>query len=306
MADERGVNAGKGVRGREEKIGRPLRLIRRPVVLLGPGLEDLAMQGVQRTRDRIERPLPVGGELLVHQPLSQAGVAEMSEAVVMAREVGVPGAGQLPGEPLTSVQTDLDVEREPGLDAGVHESEAGMEPVLVDMQALTRPTLQAALVAVWRAMVLETHTRLDGGQRPDEPVIDRMFGEPPAGQGLLVRGTGGEVPNRPGVRDRRPQGGVLHALARCEHVVLEVEQRDVSSLQEVVHPLGNDERQQRTPKDESVKTAQHRCDHRPITRDESVHGIDLGKQDGLPGLSYSMIEAVFKLGCGRASRSPAL
>src|SRR6266480_688113 len=103
------------------------------------------MLGVEGAGDGVERSRPVGVELIVHQVLRELGVSKPGEAVVRTFEVVLAFAQQLTGKPLASVDTDLNREREPGLDAGVHETELWIKPVVIEMKTLARMEPQSPL-----------------------------------------------------------------------------------------------------------------------------------------------------------------
>src|SRR5206468_1279139 len=123
----------------------------------------------------------------VHPALGEGGVAETGEAVVVAEEVVAALLLELARQPLAPVEADLDVEGEPGLEAGAHEAEDRVSPVLVDVQALARPQAEPPLGAVLGAVVLEAHAGLDDGERADEAPLDRVLLEQAPCEVLLAR-----------------------------------------------------------------------------------------------------------------------
>jgi len=94
------------------------------------------VQWIERAGNVVQHCRPIGRELLEHQALSQCGIAQPGEAVVSLPHVGPTCILQLTCEPLPTVDADLDAEREPRLDAGIHEPEARVYVVLVQVQAL--------------------------------------------------------------------------------------------------------------------------------------------------------------------------
>src|SRR5713226_1165725 len=136
--------------------------------------------------DGAESTLPRDRELLVHESLSQSGVAERGEAVVVTDEVGAALPFELTGEPLPAVEPDLDVEGKPGLEPGAEEAEDGVKVVLVDVEALARPQTKTSFAWVRRAVVLEAHAGLDGAEGADQASLDRMLLEQSVGQSLFV------------------------------------------------------------------------------------------------------------------------
>src|SRR5712672_1887283 len=135
------------------------------------------MLGVERAGDGIERPRPIGAELIVHQALGEFGVFKPGEAVVCAFEVALALAQQLTGKPLTPVDADLNVEWEPGLDARAHEAEAWVKPVVIKVKTFAGMKPESTFVAVGRTLVLERHARLDGLEHTDESLLDRAFAQ---------------------------------------------------------------------------------------------------------------------------------
>ena len=61
------------------------------------------------------------------------------------------------GQTFSPVDVDLDLEREPALDADVHESKLGIEIVEVEKQSLPFGALQYEPVTVWISMNLVRH-----------------------------------------------------------------------------------------------------------------------------------------------------
>src|SRR5207247_3412815 len=74
---------------------------------------------------------------LVHQLLRPPVIVDPTEAVVVP-PVADSRLIHLPRQPLPSVQTDLNGEGKPSLDACVHESELRVHPVVIKEQALAR------------------------------------------------------------------------------------------------------------------------------------------------------------------------
>ncbi len=60
VLDQGRKGGGQAARIAEQDVSGPLGLIGGPVVVLGPGLEDLQVQGVQRAGDGVEGVGPVG------------------------------------------------------------------------------------------------------------------------------------------------------------------------------------------------------------------------------------------------------
>lgn len=73
VTDERRVDRPEGRCVTEDEIGGPFGLIGRPIVALGPGLEDARMERVESACDGIEDAFPRDGELLVEEALGESG-----------------------------------------------------------------------------------------------------------------------------------------------------------------------------------------------------------------------------------------
>lgn len=114
----------------EQDVGAVLGLVDDPVVvgLAEPGG---VHQGIDATGPAIEDFDP--GELgeAIGEALGGGGIVELGEGVVALNEAEL-AAVHLPGEPVVAVDVDLDGEGKPGLDADVHQSELGIEEVVVE------------------------------------------------------------------------------------------------------------------------------------------------------------------------------
>lgn len=116
-----------------------------------------------------------------------------------------------------------------------------MDEVVVDVQTLARAELQPPLFRVLRAVVLEAHAGLDGGERTDEPRLrERMLGEQRPREVFLARSRRFEIARRPTQPLRRRERGLLHSLAGLEREVLEIEQPGLRARQEHMHPTVTD------------------------------------------------------------------
>src|SRR5437870_4703648 len=130
MANQPGVDRGERRGIAVHDVRGPLALVSRPVIALGPASEDVVMERVEGLRNAAERARPSDGELSVHELLGELRVSELREAVVIPAKVRPSSLAQVPGQPLATVDADLDGEREPGLEAGADEAEERMQVVL--------------------------------------------------------------------------------------------------------------------------------------------------------------------------------
>src|SRR2546426_939739 len=180
------------------------------------------------------------------------------------------------GQPLAPVETDLDREGEPGLEAGVEDAKDAVAVVLVNVETLPWPEPEAALARVRGTMVLETHAGLDGLEGADQAVVHGILGEQAARELLLVGGAGLEVADGAVMLHRLPERGRLDTFAGRQDVLLEVEEADLGPLQEAEHAPPHHQRQERAANHEAVEPGQHRANERAIASEESVHGVVLG------------------------------
>jgi hypothetical protein len=92
-----------------------------------------------------------------------------------------------------AVETDLQVEREPGLKAGVHEPEEGVLPVMVEVKALSGDEAEFEAVLALHMDDPETLAGFDGLQHADQSAVDPVFSFDLTGQGFLVHVPAGKV-----------------------------------------------------------------------------------------------------------------
>src|SRR6185312_7307425 len=204
-------------------------------------------------------------QLLVGQALCELGVAESGEAVVVAFEVGFALGLELSSQPLATVETDLDVEGKPGLNACVHPTELGMEVVLVEMEALARPQFQPALARVLREVVLKAATGLDDGEHADQSRVDRMLLEELSSERLFIRRARFQMPDRPILLTGLCQRSILEPLAGGPNEVFEAEQLHPGPLEESVHAALADERDQGAAEHQPVKAGKNTDDRGKVT-----------------------------------------
>src|SRR3984885_6340187 len=144
-ADQPRIQPGERPGVAEQNVGGPFALVRRPVVFDRKGLEHRLMCRVQFARDGVQQIWPGGLKLLVHQTLRLGGVVQPGETIV-ARDMADALRIHRSGQPFLAIETDLHGEREPGLDARMHEPEYRMDLVVVF--AMTRLKTQVLALAV--------------------------------------------------------------------------------------------------------------------------------------------------------------
>jgi hypothetical protein len=144
------------------------------------------MPRVEPARDGGEQFRPCRLELLVHQPLRLRGVFEPGEAVLPPDIVETSGV-HLPRQPLPAIEAHLDREREPRLDAGVHEPKHRIDMVVVEVQAFA--PLRHQIDALGGAV---THdpigpARLHRAENADQALLDPIGRRDLPGDRLLAR-----------------------------------------------------------------------------------------------------------------------
>ncbi|MBF8274790.1 MAG: hypothetical protein HW380_3895 [Magnetococcales bacterium] len=114
----------------EHEVRRPFALECGPVVINRKGGKHLLVERIQGTGNPTQKVWPGSAQLLVHQALRLHGIGDPWKAVV-ASLIGQADGVHLPSQPFPTVDANLDVERKPRLDPGIHESENGVELVLI-------------------------------------------------------------------------------------------------------------------------------------------------------------------------------
>ena len=111
--------------------------------------------------------------MLIEEGLSLGDVFQPGKGVVPLHVVQLDLI-HLAGEPLAAVDTDIDAEGEPGLDAGVHEAEDGVHLIVIQVQtfALAIADLQLSGVVVF--VDGEGHAGIDAAEHADEAVLDMV------------------------------------------------------------------------------------------------------------------------------------
>jgi hypothetical protein len=175
--------------------------------------------------------------------------AVVDPAVADARRV------HLPGEPLASVYADREVERQPGLQAHVHEAEDRVDHVVVQVLALAVGVEQFQLALAVAADVVAP-AGLDGGQHADQPPTDAVPPGDLAGPAFLGARRTGQVNDRPaGPLGRRQRTGP-HLLAELVGVVAEVLEESSAVAEEAEQADGVGQHPQRPAEPKPVPTGE--------------------------------------------------
>ena len=167
------------------------------------------------------------------------------------------------GQPLAAVEADLDVKGEPGLDAGVHEPEARMQEVLVEVKTLAWNEPETPLAAILGAVILEAHARLDRREGADEPLLHRVLGQELPRQILLAGLAGPQIDLRPTELSDINQRGRLELLGRTPDVLFEIQEPYAGALEAMEHAKLANQQQERPSEDQPVEPRQNGGDLRP-------------------------------------------
>jgi len=167
----------------------------------------------------------------------------------------------LAGQPFPAVQADVDVEGEPGLDAGVHEAEDRVDLVVVQMQALARPVAHLQLPALGVGDDLERHAGIDAAQDADQPLLDVVAGGDRAGDVLLAILPGVEIADLAPQVPRLVERGLVHLRADLLAVVAEVLQEHAPVPQEAPQPRRVGQAAQAAAQEDAVQAREHAPDN---------------------------------------------
>ena len=189
---------------------------------------DLVPQGV-------EFGDPIGLELLVQELLGPCPILD-PEKLVLAPLVLQVFPVHLARQPLASVEADLDLEGEPGLQAHVQPAELGVEVVVIQLRALA--TLAAHLPETLRVLPpLKGPARLDTLQHAHESFSDVMLRGQVPGDWLFGDLAGIEVAKAlPLARPAHQRGGQQPARD-SGRVRLEIRALDPIEREQGVHAL---------------------------------------------------------------------
>src|ERR1700757_855411 len=104
-----------------------------PIVLLVNGRTDLAVQGMDSIQNRAEHFGPVGLQLSIGQLLGFLPIINRNKTV-FPPTITDPSSIQLLGQPLPTIETEINAKREPTLHPRMHEAENRMQKVVVEKQ----------------------------------------------------------------------------------------------------------------------------------------------------------------------------
>src|SRR4030095_15221359 len=129
--------------------------------------------GIYFVGQSIQKPLPVTCRQTIHQALRLLQVRDLRETVV-ALDVADASPLQLLRQPLATVDTNLNSERQPGLQAHVHQAKLAVQIVKVKVQALTFFRHQFQLLRGPVLPQIEGLARFDTGKHTYQPLLDAV------------------------------------------------------------------------------------------------------------------------------------
>ena len=262
--------------GTEGHVGRHLRLFRRPAVvpqlLVGSQSLELGMHVAQEFRQRLG---PIGPHLLVQKRLGTREVRNPREAVLPSL-VADAGRIQLSRQPLSTVEANLHLHREPGHDPHVHSAEPRMTQVEVVMQALAEGRLDLQFAHVGVLVQFETAAILDAtehGDQPREIVRDAVLANETVDDLLLVARSG-EIDD---FADRRGLGqsfgGESKLATRAVEEGGESREQDVQEAEVLEESIGEADRAKAASKSDAIETAKNAVDARFVLAYKRLHGM---------------------------------
>lgn len=303
MMDKRGVYVRQGGAVFEHDIGGPFALMDGPVIVHGSVFEKERMGGVEEPSEFVEGFGPVEIHLLVHEGLGFGGVAQLGEAVVptaVGKAFAIHGSRQ----PFAAVETDLDREGQPALNAGVHEAEEGVDQVMIECQTFTETRNEFQFLNVPVAMDIETATGLDTGEDSDQSGGDPVALGDLASESFFVGIAGRKILDGPPLFASGAQGRVLQLSGQTLGVGPKIFQKNLVAPEKPFDPFDVGNGTQGPPQDQTVESAQDPGDSILMMCYKMVHGVLL-KKNVFANIFYFIEDAVSivrqSFGCGYAA-----
>ena len=258
------IKTGQGSRVAKDQVGGVLALRDRPVVTQLQGATKLPAQRVELFEQPGQGLGPVPMHLGVEQGLGSRPVLDLHQTVALA-PIGQTLAIQLAAEPFPTIEANINLEGEPGLEPQMHQPEVRVETVEVKMQALTGLQRQAQQVVGVAAVHAEGFAGLYPSQQGDGAAGQSLRGGYLAGQRFLILlVTGKVVVGTP--QFRRPGfGSRANALAGLAHKRFEVQQPHVAPGEITLHDRGVIERAQGAAQPQAVVAGEMTNDTRTIS-----------------------------------------
>lgn len=262
----------KGGRVLEHDVGGELGLFGDPVVCFS--LEEVGHQGVGSASESGQNARPVFLGEAMGEGLRFRGVVDAEESVVSLLEGDAPVL-QFPGEPVVPVETHLNGEGKPALEAQVHEAQLAVDEVEVETQALPSRVDEArAPLAIDHLEALAGfHCGKDADESLRNPVPDGNL----PGSLFLAYGTGEVNVGSPGFPSELLRV-FLHALGGLLDESLEILDQKPLLVHKVFHGPCPRERQV-SFEEYPVKTGNGAPNLGRVLCQESFHGALLSFKD---------------------------
>ena len=174
--------------------------------------------------------------MAVHEGLGLLDILKPRETVLFSH-VGETGLVHQSGQPFSAVETNLNVEREPRLDAAVHEAEERMDEVVIEVEAFSEAGDKSKLLFVAPARDIERVAGLNTGNHADEapvhPILERRF----TGHSFFADSAGLKIDNLPRVLRSYACRSLFQLSAHPLHVLAELLEEDPLGMQVTLHPV---------------------------------------------------------------------
>jgi len=274
-AHQNRVDLGQGGRGWEHNIRSPFTLVRRPIVIHVIGSQHSFVGRVESPSEGLESGRPVGLQLLIHQSLGFLDIFNPGETV-LASSVAEASPFHLTGQPFSAVYADLDGKGKPTLNAAVHESKAGIHPVMIEKEAFSDPRLKFQLLLLFVPEHLVTLARLDSGQNTNQSLAEAILLGDLLGHLFLAGLGGGQIQDGAMQSLRLRQRGGFQLFTFLFTEAGKVFHLSSYEPEVVKHPTFDSQSSQSASQDQTVEPTQMADDILFILLYKLIHGVLLG------------------------------
>jgi len=246
-----------------------------PIVIGPVGGQHFFVGRVDAVGNLVEDRRPWGSQLGIHQGLGFGKVFDPGEAVIFAL-VGQADPIHLAGQPFPAIEADLDGEREPALDSGMHETKDRIDPVMVEKQAFTPAGLEFQFLGLPVPMQFIALTGFHGSQDADQAFFDPILLGDLSGYFFFVGLRGIQVHQGAFLALGLGAGGRLQLGTLLLREFTEVFQEDPHMPEVIQHSTLHRQNSQSAPQDQTVEPAQMTDDIFFVLLYKFVHGVLLG------------------------------
>ena len=275
VAHQSRIDPGQGSRRFEHDIRSPFTLVGRPIVMGLVGSQHFLMGWIEAAGDPVENRRPGGPQLGIHQGLGFGESFDPGEAVIFPL-VAQAGPIHLTGQPFPAVEANLDGEREPALDSGMHEPKDGIDPVMVKKQAFAPTRVEFQFFRLPVTVQFIALTGLHGGQDADQAFFDPISLGDLSGYFFLVDLGGIQVHEGAFLALGLGAGGRFQLVALLLREFTEVFQENSYMPEVVKHSTFNRQNSQSAPQDQTIEAAQMADDIFLVLLYKLFHGVLLG------------------------------